>query len=179
MSGNAGARAGNFILQNSDFLLVLGNSLSYKQTGYDIHSFAPNARICMIDADNSEILKHGDKIDFSLICNVVDFMNGICKYVDCSISAPEEWIEYCDKVYHKFPSWEGECTAVEDGRVNKYVLWKNILEILPQDSLFALGNSSVGMAANQIGRKFKGQRMISNYICGSMGFDLPAAEGLA
>lgn len=44
LSGNAGPRTGNFILQNSDCILAIGNSLSYKQTGYDLASFAPNAK---------------------------------------------------------------------------------------------------------------------------------------
>ena len=179
LSGNAGGRAGNFILQNADYILVLGNSLSYKQTGYDITSFAPNAKICMVDIDRNEYMKNQEKIDRFINCDIVKFMSDIYCYIQNPICASSDWIEYCDRVYTKFPSWEGEITAEKHNRVNKYILWKKLLNKLPKNTLFALGNSSVGMAANQIGRKYKNQRMISNYICGSMGYDLPAAIGLA
>ena len=178
LSGNAGSRAGNFILQNCDYMLVLGNSLSYKQTGYDISSFAPKAQICMVEIDSSEYKKHGTKIDQVIHEDVVSFMQDVCNYGEINISASKEWMDYCFKVCKRFPAWEGDCTATKNGRVNKYIFWEKFLDRMPEDSLIALGNSSIGMAANQIGRKYKKQRMISNYICGSMGFDLPAAIGL-
>lgn len=179
LSGNAGARTGNFILQNCDYLLVLGNSLSYKQTGYDIDSFAPKAKICMVDIDENEYLKNKDKVDEFIHADIIEWMSGIEQHISKEIVVDKAWFDYCDKVLAKFPFWEGECTATKNGRVNKYTFWKQFLEVMPEDTLIALGNSSVGMAANQIGRKYKGQRMISNYICGSMGFDIPAAIGLA
>lgn len=179
LSGNAGGRTGNFILQNSDFILVLANSLSYKQTGYDIESFAPHARICMVDIDENEWKKNQDKIETFVNKDIVAFMKAYCSHSTEEINAPKEWLEYCNKVKNKFSPFEGMLTSKEHGRVNKYVFWKKMLDKAPKDSLFALGNSSIGMAANQIGRKYKDQRMISNYICGSMGFDLPAAIGLA
>lgn len=179
LSGNAGARAGNFILQNSDFILVLGNSLSYKQTGYDIASFAPNAKICMVDVDENEYLKNESKIDFFIKCDLQFFLPKFEEFIKEKIVASKGWFDYCDKVYQKFSPYEGKATAENEKRVNKYVFWEKFLEVMPEDTLVALGNSSVGMGANQIGRRFKKQRMISNYICGSMGFDLPAAIGLA
>ena len=179
LSGNAGARAGNFILQNADYILVLGNSLSYKQTGYDIDSFAPKAKICMIDIDENEYLKNRNIVNVFIHADIVEYMTELEKRVDYEIVAEKEWFDYCNRVLAKFPFWEGECTATKNGRVNKYTFWKTFLQVMPQDTLIALGNSSVGMAANQIGRRYKGQRMISNYICGSMGFDIPASIGLA
>lgn len=179
LSGNAGSRAGNYILQNSDFILVLANSLSYKQTGYDITSFAPNAKICMVDIDENEYLKNEGKIDIFLKADITAFMKMCVRELDKPIETPCDWLVYCNKIKERFPALEGQITAEPHGRVNKYVFWEKMLELAPQDALFALGNSSVGMAANQVGRKYKGQRMISNYICGSMGFDLPAAIGVA
>lgn len=179
LSGNAGSRAGNYILQNSDFILVLANSLSYKQTGYDITSFAPNAKICMVDIDENEYLKNEGKIDIFLKADITAFMKMCVRELDKPIETPYDWLVYCNKIKERFPALEGQITAEPHGRVNKYVFWEKMLELAPHDALFALGNSSVGMAANQVGRKYKGQRMISNYICGSMGFDLPAAIGVA
>lgn len=178
LSGNAGPRGGNFILQNSDYILCLGNSLSYKQTGYDISSFAPKAKIFMVDADENEYLKVKETVDTFIHADLKDFFRE-AENISETCKAPEEWMEYCNKIRETFSPFEGKSSADPTGRVNKYLFWETFLNVMPEDTLMALGNSSVAMGANQIGRRFKGQRMISNYICGSMGFDLPAAIGLA
>ena len=178
LSGNAGPRGGNFILQNSDYILCLGNSLSYKQTGYDISSFAPKATIVMVDADKNEYSKVKDKVDTFIHADLKEYFQKAESVAEIC-EAPEEWMEYCNKIRATFSPFEGKSSADPTGRVNKYLFWETFLKVMPEDTLMALGNSSVAMGANQIGRRFKGQRMISNYICGSMGFDLPAAIGLA
>lgn len=95
------------------------------------------------------------------------------------IVVSDEWKNYCDRLYMEFSPYEGKVTMNMEGRVNKYYFWEKFLQIMPETTTLALGNSSVAMGANQIGRRYKGQRMISNYICGSMGYDLPAAIGVA
>lgn len=179
LSGNVGPKTGNFIIQNSDFILVLGNSLSYKQTGYDISGFAPNAQIYMVDVDENEYLKVQESVNKFIKSDIRDFLISFEKKLESSITAPNDWMEYCNKVLKQFTPFEGKYTATPTGRVNKYIFWESFLNIMPSNTLMALGNSSVAMGANQIGRRYKEQRMISNYICGSMGFDLPAAIGLA
>lgn len=81
LSGNAGPRTGNFILQNSDCILAIGNSLSYKQTGYDLASFAPNAKKIMVDVDVNEYLKIKNYIDLLVNCDVKDFIRYVIKKI--------------------------------------------------------------------------------------------------
>ena len=179
LSGNAGPRTGNFILQNSDCILAIGNSLSYKQTGYDLASFAPNAKKIMVDVDVNEYLKIKNHIDLMVNCDVKDFIRYVIKKDMPQIVVSDEWKNYCDRLYMEFSPYEGKVTMNMEGRVNKYYFWEKFLQIMPETTTLALGNSSVAMGANQIDRRYKGQRMISNYICGSMGYDLPAAIGVA
>lgn len=178
LSGNAGPRGGNFILQNSDYILCLGNSLSYKQTGYDMASFAPKAQKVMVDIDENEYLKIKEYVDEFIYADLKDFFKEMEK-IQNELCASMEWMAYCDRIRETFSPFEGKRSAELTGRVNKYFFWETFLNVMPEDTLMALGNSSVAMGANQIGRRYKRQRMISNYICGSMGFDLPAAIGLA
>lgn len=178
LSGNVGPRTGNMMIQESDCILVLGNSLSYKQTGYDIKSFAPQAKIIMVDVDQNEINKHNEKIDISLVLDLKEFFK-VTSGLKISISAPHQWFETCDALRSKYTAFEGALNAKDTERVNKYYFWKCFFETAPEDIVLALGNSGVDLAANQVGRKFKKQRMIGNYICGSMGYDLPAAIGTA
>ena len=177
--GMVGQRAANLIQQSADFVLTIGTRLNLLNTGYNYESFLSRGVHVMVDIDENEWKKNQDKIETFVNKDIVAFMKAYCSHSTEEINAPKEWLEYCNKVKNKFSPFEGMITSKEHGRVNKYVFWKKMLDKAPKDSLFALGNSSIGMAANQIGRKYKDQRMISNYICGSMGFDLPAAVGLA
>ena len=56
--GIKGSRAANFLLQNCDFLLVLGSRVPFGAIGYDIKSFALNAKIYVVEIDGNEILKN-------------------------------------------------------------------------------------------------------------------------
>lgn len=178
LSGNVGPRTGNFILHNADLILVLGNSLSFKQTGYDVESFAPNSKIIMVDVDNNEYLKVNNKVDFFIHADLKDFFKK-AEEKKLTAKASKEWMDYCDKLYGFFSAYEGAKNAMPDERVNKYYFWEIFNQLAPEDLPVALGNSQVGLAANQVGKEYPGQRLISNYICGSMGYDLPAAIGTA
>ena len=48
------SRAGNFVAQNSDLLIVLGNRLSSMTTGTELAKFARNAQIIVVDIDELE-----------------------------------------------------------------------------------------------------------------------------
>jgi acetolactate synthase-1/2/3 large subunit len=52
--GIYGQRAANFIIQESDYILAIGTRLTLPQTGYDTSFFAPNAKIVMVDIDDTE-----------------------------------------------------------------------------------------------------------------------------
>lgn len=178
LSGNIGPRSGNFILQNADVILTLGTSLSYNETGYKVDAFAPNAKIIMIDADENEYLKHEDKVDLFINSGLKDFFDCF-KITGFSVKANPEWIEFCRKLNDRFDKYEAIKNIDLNARVNKYYFWKKYDEIAPEDEILALGNSSCNSAKLQVGKRYKKQRVITNYMCGSMGYDLPAAIGCA
>lgn len=56
--GPRGSRAGNFAMQASDTLLVMGCSLNVTHVGYDAGSWAPLARRIVVDVDANELRKN-------------------------------------------------------------------------------------------------------------------------
>jgi len=70
--GIMGDRASNFTVQNADLLLVLGNSLPIAQTGYNVDTFAREAKIIMVDVDMAVMRKA--QPDIQVECNVVQFI---------------------------------------------------------------------------------------------------------
>jgi len=61
--GIKGSRAGNFAIQNCDYLIILGCSLNCSHTGYDEKLFSPNSYKVQIDIDNNEFKKNKINID--------------------------------------------------------------------------------------------------------------------
>ena len=56
--GVYGNRGANFIIQNCDYLLVLGSRLDSRQRSGIADSFAPNAKVQVIDIDIEELKKY-------------------------------------------------------------------------------------------------------------------------
>ena len=57
-AGTVGDRAGNFAVQNSDLLLVLGSRLNIRQVSYNYKMFARASKIIWVDVDKTELNKH-------------------------------------------------------------------------------------------------------------------------
>jgi acetolactate synthase-1/2/3 large subunit len=64
--GTVGDRAGNFTVQNADFLLILGSRLNIRQISYNWKSFANKAWKAMVDIDLAELEKPTLQIDLKI-----------------------------------------------------------------------------------------------------------------
>ena len=178
ISGFIGPRTGNFILQNSDYILAVGTSLGFKTTGYVQEKFAQNAYITMIDIDEYEVKKPGLHVDQFVNCDMKLFFRKMIEK-NVSVNICDEWKMYCDNVKNKFTPFEATEGLSADDRVCSYMFWKKFEEHEPDDSIAALGNNTGISSKLQIGIKHENSRVIANNNCGSMGYDLPAAIGSA
>ncbi len=177
-SGSDGPRTGNFILQNADVILSMANSLGFRQTGFNQEGFAPEARIIMVDADPEESRKPGLRIEKFIHADVKDFIEKM-QGIDWKLQISEEWLSYCNMLKERFTPYEGAENTTLEERVNSYYFWKVFREYEGEESILALGNNTGCSAKLQIGVQYPGQRVMTNYTCGSMGYDLPAAVGAA
>lgn len=75
--GIKGSRSGNFALQNSELLLILGCSLDGTHIGYNENLFAPKSYKIFVNIDNNDFLKNNFKIDSFLKCDIKDFFNHV------------------------------------------------------------------------------------------------------
>ncbi len=175
-SGNIGPRVGNFILQNADVIVTLGNSLGFRQTGFNLEGFAPSAKIIMIDADAEEGKKPGLHIAQFIHADLRDAMTKML-HADCEIHAPQEWLSYCDMLRNRFSPFEATQGIDQDDRVCSYYFWETFRKYEEKDSVLALGNNTASSAKLQTGVRYPEQRVLTNYTCGSMGYDVPAAIG--
>lgn len=178
MSGTIGPRVGNFILQNADVIVTIGNSLHLTQTGFNQEAFAPNAKIIMVDIDQNEAYKPGLRIYKLIHADLDKFFDMADEYAE-EIDAPEEWITYCNRLRERFPIIEIPKDLNMKGKVRQNYFWSIFDKKEPDDCIVAFGNSMGVAGVVQKGIQKPQQRLIANFWVGTMGNDLPEAFGAA
>ena len=181
--GIMGDRPGNFAVQNSDLVIAIGNRLSIYQVGYNKDTWARGAYVACIDIDPLELEKPTVRIDLPICADAKVFMSSLLKRIseaDLSkrIVNYEDWVDICNNWKKKYPVVSEE-QKNQKGLVNVYSLVDSLSRALPEGSLTVAANGSasvVGSAAYYIG---KGSRYIMNCALSSMGYELPAAVGVA
>lgn len=177
-SGNVGPRTGNFILQNADVIVSFGNSLGFRQTGFNQEGFAPKAKIIMVDVDAEEGRKPGLNLYRFVQADLSDILSRLLD-IECQIQTPKEWLDYCNMLKKRFTPFEAIEKIDMNDKVCSYYFWKVFQKYEEKDSVLALGNNTANTAKLQIGVQYAEQRVMTNYTCGSMGYDIPAAIGAA
>lgn len=175
-AGTIGTRAGNFIVQNCDFLLVLGSRLNIRQVSYNWENFAPNAFKVWVDIDENELSKPFPKMDLKVNSSIQNFLSTL-KEIDLK-KQYINWQKWCAQIQKRYTTTTEEY-AVEENRINPYRLIPKIIDEIPDDSIIALGDATACIVSFQTGRIRGSMRMFSNSGSASMGYDLPAAIGAA
>lgn len=178
MSGTIGPRVGNFILQNADVIVTIGNSLHLTQTGFNQAEFAPHARIVMVDIDQNEALKPGLNIYRFIQTGLKSFFEAAERGIK-KVEVSDEWIKYCNKLKERFPIIEVPKNINMEGKIRQNYFWSIFEKKQPHDSIVAFGNSMGVAGVVQKGIRYPEQRLIANFWVGTMGNDLPEAFGAA
>jgi acetolactate synthase I/II/III large subunit len=178
--GTIGERAGNFTVQNSDLLLVLGSRLNIRQTSYNWSSFARFATKIQVDVDPAELRKPLHQPDIPICCDVKLFLNEMAKQLgsgDHSNSKHEQWLDRARRWKEKYPVVQ-LLQRVAGPPLNPYDFVDKLFEMLGPEDAVVCGNATACIVPYQAGKLKKGERLISNSGSASMGYDLPAAIGV-
>ena len=179
--GTIGERAGNFTVQNSDVLLVLGSRLNIRQVSYNWASFARKAFVMQVDVDPAEMEKPTARPDLPIHCDLKVFLREMLGQLpESSYRAGRhgEWLAWCRERIERYPVVQEKHRAV-CSPVNPYYFIERLFERLKADDVVVCGNAAACIVPYQAARLKAGQRLISNSGSASMGYDLPAAVGAA
>lgn len=172
--GSMGAsRAGNFCLQNSDLVLILGNRLSAYSTGVDFCDFARDAEKIVVDIDPIEHTKNGIKIDQLLEIDVELLLTKLNKLgFSCNVT---DWV---DKCLH----WKNKFSVVEQNFLNSdkidlYELTEALSKALPERCSLVTDSGFIEVIVPTNFNFGNSQRSIHPISQGAMGFALPGAIG--
>tara|TARA_B110000027_G_scaffold75361_1_gene80262 strand:+ start:1011 stop:2795 length:1785 start_codon:yes stop_codon:yes gene_type:complete len=167
------SRAGNFALQNSDLVLVIGNRLSSYATGNDFCKFAREAEIVVVDIDPGEFEKETVKIDQFIHSDAKCFLEKLLE-IEFKFKI-ENWLNKCLHWKKIFGFVEPEFTS--STKTDLYELCDVLSDILPDECSLVTdsGYNEVILPSNI---KFKnGQNIIHPISQGAMGFALAGAVG--
>jgi acetolactate synthase-1/2/3 large subunit len=179
--GTIGERAGNFTVQNSDVLLVLGSRLNIRQTSYNWASFARFATKIQVDIDAAEFTKPTHQPDVAIHCDVKAFLMEMLRQLEsgeCACKDHQAWLERARAWRTKYPVVQ-ERQKGDGPPLNPYSFIDRLFALLDADDAVVCGNATACIVPYQAGKLKKGMRLISNSGSASMGYDLPASIGVA
>lgn len=176
--GTVGQRAANFVLQNSDVLLVLGSRLNIRAIGYNFESFARHAYKIVVDIDKAELDKSTIKPNLPINANVKDFIVELLSLGvnNDSNHIKDEWIKRCGEWHKIYPQVLPEYWK-EQNYVNVYCFLDVLSSHIMPSDVITLSDGTACVCEYQTLRFFQGTRIVVNSGCAAMGYGLPAAIG--
>ena len=178
--GTIGGRAGNFTVQNSDLLLILGSRLNIRQVSYNWKAFAPRAFKIQVDVDAAELDKPLVRPDMAVHSDLKVFLRWLLQELAAAQYQPhhEEWLRWCRERLARYPAVQPR-QRVSGPPFNVYHFIEQLSDRLTPGDVVVCGNATATIVPFQVMQIKKGQRLISNSGAASMGYDLPAALGAA
>ncbi|MCL4529161.1 MAG: thiamine pyrophosphate-binding protein [Chloroflexi bacterium] len=179
--GTIGTRPGNFAVQNSDVLLIIGSRLNIRQTGYTFKSFARAAYKIWVDVDPAELQRPTVQPDMPIVADAKEFLLEMNRQLDnCKWDASKykNWLAWCKDRQARYPAVLPK-HRIFNGKINPYHFMEVLFENLTPDDAVVTGNATACIVPFQTAKIKLGQRLFSNSGSASMGYDLPAAIGAA
>ncbi len=179
--GTIGTRAGNFVVQNADLLLVVGARLTVRQVGYNWQAFAPQAFKVVVDIDPAEFGRPLVAIDQPIEADAREFLNALMaslEEVGYDRTRHADWLARARALGERYPAVRPEQRPAT-APINPYQFIEALFDRLAADDVVVCGDATATIVSYQAARLQRGQRLISNSGAASMGYDLPGAIGAA
>lgn len=178
--GTIGTRAGNFVVQSADLVLILGSRLNIRQVSYNYKSFAKNAKKIWVDIDPAEFKKPFVSADVALVDDLKNFLPGLIAAVGRKSWKPchEKWVVWCRDIYQRYSPKASDYPESADA-INSYHFIEALFTHLKSGDIVVCGDATATIVPYQIGHIKQGMLLISNSGCASMGYDIPGSLGAA
>lgn len=177
VGGIGGSRAGNFALQNADFVLAIGTRLCSQLTGNDPSKFAREAKIVAVDIDPIEHTKEGVALSHLIIADAKEFLRSfLCEELPRTDSA---WVKMCTHWKNVFPVSKEDFViqAKESDCIELYSFADAMSGLLPEDATLITDAGFEELILPATIRFRRGQRCLFPAAQGAMGYAVPAIIG--
>jgi len=181
-AGSIGDRPGNFTVQSSDLVLVIGSRLNIRQVSYNWENFAPHAEKIVVDIDPEELAKPMVRPDLPICADAKLFLEAVDAAIDtCTYdhSRHADWLAWCRERVMRYPVFDPLRQASKPGGINPYHFAQELFASLGDDDVVVCGDATACIVTFQSSVIRTNTRLFSNSGSASMGYDLPAAIGAA
>lgn len=175
-AGDIATRFGNWAVQNSDFLLVIGSRLGIRQVSYATETWAREAFVTMVYPDPLEITRYNIHVELPVRADLQEFMESLSARLSEPLPVNNEWLDICMNWRKKYPVVTDKHYN-QEGLANSYAFMNEFSKVAKAGIPMVSGNGSAAVVAGSALLLKEGQRWIYNTGCASMGYDLPAAIG--
>lgn len=174
--GTIGQRAGNFTLQNADFILCLGTRNNIRQVSYNWENFGKNAYKIVVDIDKAELDKPLVIPDMKVHADLAEFIPAMLKNLQEQRADYTNWLEFSKNLKEKYSFKNHPEHKQGDKEINPYYFTKYLTDALKEKDVLISANATPSICIFQT-MDIKGERVIMNSGDASMGFALPASIG--
>jgi len=129
--GVYGNRGANLLVQNCDALLVLGSRLDNRQRSGNSKSFAPVAKVCVIDVDGEELKKYaveGYQTAHVNLCHAKEILLA-------NIASSQEWIDYAASLKQEFFGKDASEFSKKNNSLSPYLVVQKINKMIADDAV--------------------------------------------
>ncbi len=176
--GILGDRAGNFTVQNSDLIIVIGSRMSLPQTGYNFSTFARQAKLVVVDIDEKETVKPSLRTDLGVVADAGAFMDTLSTRLGNwkRTSEIDSWLACCADQKRRYPVLLDEYRDNTEG-VNSYFFVDELAGRLDSEAVIVTDMGTAFTCTMQTFATKRGQRLFTSSGLAAMGYGLPAAIG--
>src|SRR5438477_2394286 len=141
--GTIGERAGNFTVQNSDVVLVLGSRLNVLQVSYNWPSFAPRAFKIQVDIDPAELNKPLVRPDLGIQADLKVFLIELTATCDRERYEQnhDNWLKWCRGRVERYPVVR-EHQRTSGAPMNSYHFIEQLSTLLSDDDVVICGDAT-------------------------------------
>lgn len=172
--GVYGDRYANYAIQNADLIISVGSRLDSRQIGGNSKLFSQFSKKIMVDIDENEIVKMGEKginIDYGIDVDASVFFENV---ITGSTKNFDPWINTLNEWKAKYGTEKSR-----DGDSAVYEYLEQFFKTLPDDCIVIPDQGGNLVWTMQSAKLKDSQKLFTNFGNSSMGFALPAAIGAA
>ena len=175
--GVAATRYGNFAIQNSDLLIILGARLSPQLLGSDPLKFSPKSRKILIDIDKFEFKNHRlPKINVKINYDVKEVLKQLIKKKLPKNQNYYSWIKKINYYKKNFPICL-KSNFKNSKYVDPYAFFNELSKVTKQDDVI-IPDASANLIWSMQGFKIlKKQKIFTALNHSPMGYSVPASVG--
>ena len=170
-------RFSNYVLQNSDFVLIIGTRLNPAITAFDEPHFAPDAKKVMVDIEQKEIDKLDIKFELKIEADAKDFIDAMISDADLYKQVDrKEWLAYCSRMKEKYPLANEKQPVDNEGKVDGFRFADRLSDYSNVEDVFVGSSSGRTCGISHMAYRLKrGQKFVTSMGIGSMGWCIPSS----